>query len=90
LVVSATYPGSPIAHQHLYANGVKLRPAEVDVTIANGTTLKHHTAMQALFFAWYNLCRKHESLGGETPAMASGLTNHVWTIKELIQTAPEC
>jgi hypothetical protein len=33
--------------------------------------------MQALFFAWYNLCRKHESL---TPAMASGLSDHAWTI----------
>jgi transposase InsO family protein len=48
---------------------------------------KHQLAMQAIFFAWYNLCRKHESLGGETPAMASNLTDHAWTIKKLIETA---
>jgi hypothetical protein len=48
---------------------------------------KHHTAMQALFFAWYNLCRKHEALKSNTPAMASGLSDHVWTIKELIEKA---
>jgi len=46
--------------------------------------------MRALFVAWYNLCRKHEALKGNTPAMASKLTDHVWTIKELIETAAEC
>jgi hypothetical protein len=45
--------------------------------------------MQALFVAWYNLCRKHEALKGNTPAMASGLSDHVWTIKELIERAAE-
>jgi hypothetical protein len=29
-------------------------------------SLKHHTTMQALYFAWYKLGRKHESLGGDT------------------------
>ncbi len=43
------------------------------------------TAMQALFVAWYNLCRKHEALKGNTPGMASKLTDHIWTIKELIE-----
>jgi hypothetical protein len=46
--------------------------------------------MQALFVAWYNLCRKHEALKGATPAMASKLTDHVWTIRELIERAAEC
>jgi len=41
--------------------------------------------MQALFVAWYNFARKHEALKGQTPAMASGLADHVWTIKELIE-----
>ena len=43
--------------------------------------------MQALFVAWYNFARKHEALKGNTPAMASKLTDHVWTIKELIERA---
>jgi hypothetical protein len=57
------------------------------LTNAHSKSLKHHTAMQALFVAWYNLCRKHEALKGATPAMASKLTDHVWTIKELIEKA---
>jgi transposase-like protein/IS1 family transposase len=41
-------------------------------------------AALALFFAHYNFCRKHSSIGKQTPAMASGLTDHVWTIQELL------
>ena len=44
---------------------------------------------KALFIAWYNFGRKHETLKGNTPAMASGLSDHVWTIKELIEKAGE-
>jgi hypothetical protein len=43
--------------------------------------------MRTLFVAWYNFARKHETLKGNTPAMASGLSDHVWTIKELIERA---
>ena len=42
---------------------------------------------RAVFIACYNLVRKHEPLKGNTPTMASGLTDHVWTIKELIEKA---
>jgi hypothetical protein len=34
----------------------------------------------------YNFCRVHEALR-QTPAMALGLTDHVWTIGELIEKA---
>jgi hypothetical protein len=43
--------------------------------------------MQAIFVAWYNLARKNEALKNQTPAMASGLTDHVWSVKELIELA---
>jgi transposase-like protein/IS1 family transposase len=59
------------------------------LTNAHSKSLKHHRAMQALFVAWYNLCRKNEALKGKTPAMASKLTDHVWTIKELIERAAD-
>lgn len=37
----------------------------------------------ALFFAHYNFCRIHGSIK-TTPAVAAGLTDHVWTIEELL------
>jgi IS1 family transposase/transposase-like protein len=57
------------------------------LTNAHSKSLKHHTAMQALFVAWYNFCRKNEAIKNQTPAMASKLTDHVWTIRELIEKA---
>jgi IS1 family transposase len=48
--------------------------------------LSNHAAAVALYIAWYNLCRVHETLR-VTPAMALGVTNHVWTIGELVDAA---
>ena len=59
------------------------------LTNGHSKSLKHHKAMQALFIAWYNFGRKNEALKGATPAMASNLTDHVWTIKELFEKAAE-
>ncbi len=38
----------------------------------------------ALHFAHYNFVRVHQSLRA-TPAMAAGVTDHLWTIRELIE-----
>jgi transposase-like protein/IS1 family transposase len=57
------------------------------LTNAHSKSLKHHVAMQAIFVAWYNFCRKHETLKGKTPAMASGLADDAWTICELLESA---
>lgn len=40
-------------------------------------------AALALHFAWYNLCRVHQTLR-VTPAMETGIASHVWTIAELL------
>jgi hypothetical protein len=58
------------------------------LTNTHSKSLRHHTAAQALFVAWHNSARKHETLKGQTPAMASNLTDHIWT-KELIDAASE-
>ena len=34
----------------------------------------------------YNFCRVHEALR-VTPAMQLGVTNHIWTISELVEKA---
>lgn len=33
----------------------------------------------------YNFCRKHRGLKGETPAMRQGITDHVWSIAEMLR-----
>jgi transposase-like protein/IS1 family transposase len=40
-------------------------------------------AAVAVFVAWYNFCRVHQTLR-VTPAMEAGLTDHVWTFDELL------
>lgn len=37
----------------------------------------------SLHFLYYNFARPHKTLKGQTPAMAAGLTDHVWDIMEL-------
>jgi hypothetical protein len=37
----------------------------------------------ALHFAYYNFCRVHQTLR-VTPAMEAGLTDHIWTMAELV------
>jgi IS1 family transposase len=44
---------------------------------------ENHEAALALFFAYYNFCRVHMTLK-TTPAVASGLTDHVWSVQELL------
>jgi transposase-like protein/IS1 family transposase len=41
-------------------------------------------AAYALWFAFYNFCRVHKTLR-VTPAMQAGITDHAWTITELLQ-----
>jgi len=48
--------------------------------------IDHHRAAVSLHVAWYNFVRVHESLR-VTPAMEAGITNHVWTVQELVERA---
>src|SRR5215472_18313654 len=41
-------------------------------------------AAVALFVVWYDFCRPHMSLSECTPAMECGITDHVWSLQELI------
>jgi hypothetical protein len=40
-------------------------------------------AAYAIYFAYYNFCRVHQSLR-ITPAMESGITDHIWSLTELL------
>ncbi len=50
-------------------------------------SIEHHTAMQSIFFCWYNFVRPHITLEGKTPAMASGLTPRPMKLRELLEVA---
>ena len=56
------------------------------LTNAFSKKLANHRAAFSLWIAYYNFCRVHETLR-QTPAMALGVTDHVWTIGELITAA---
>lgn len=53
------------------------------LTNAFSKKLENHSAAIALHYMHYNFCRIHQSLR-ITPAMAAGVTDHVWTIPEVI------
>jgi hypothetical protein len=54
--------------------------------LTNGFSKKRasHAAAVALHFAHYNLVRIHKTLR-MTPAMAHGISDHIWTIGELLE-----
>ena len=55
-------------------------------TNAHSKTMAGHHAAVALHLAFYHWCRVHETLR-VTPAMELGLTNHIWSMEELVERA---
>jgi IS1 family transposase len=57
------------------------------LTNAFSKKLDNHVLALALYFVHYNFVRPHKTLSNpypRTPAMAAGLTDHVWDINELM------
>lgn len=46
---------------------------------------ENHWAAVAVWFAFYNFCRVHQTLR-VTPAMAAGITDHIWSLRELVSS----
>jgi IS1 family transposase len=61
------------------------------LTNAFSKKAENHAHAVSLYFMAYNFCRAHDTLtraaGGikRTPAMAAGLTDHVWTAQEIVE-----
>ena len=53
------------------------------LTNAFSKKVENHAYQVALHFMHYNFCRIHKTLR-VTPAMEAGITNHVWTIEEML------
>ena len=55
------------------------------LTNAHSKSFEHMEAAFALHALHFNWCRKHMSLRGQTPAMAAGLADRVWTLSDLVE-----
>lgn len=53
------------------------------LTSAFSKKVENLAAAVSLHFMHYDFCRVHQTLG-TTPAVAAGVTDHVWTLAELI------
>jgi hypothetical protein len=56
------------------------------LTNAFSKKLENHEYALALYFMHYNFARAHKSLTNPyptTPAMAAGITDHIWTVQEI-------
>jgi hypothetical protein len=53
------------------------------LTNAFSKKLENHAATVALYFMYYNFARVHQTLR-VTPAMEAGVSDHVWSIEEIV------
>ena len=56
------------------------------LTNAFSKKVENHAAMVAIHFMNYNFARVHKTLR-ITPAMAAGLSDHVWSLEEIVLLA---
>ncbi|HEX9808872.1 MAG TPA: transposase, partial [Alphaproteobacteria bacterium] len=89
LVVSGRPARRHVSTSYVERQNLSLRMQQRRFTrLTNGFSkkLENHKAAVSLYVAHYNLCRVHEALR-VTPAMALGVTDHIWSIGELIEAA---
>ena len=51
--------------------------------------IQNHAAMVAIYAVHYNFARIHKTLR-ITPAMACGLSDHVWSLDEIVMMSEHC
>ena len=57
------------------------------LTNAFSKKIENHMHAISLHFMWYNFARPHKTLSKpylKTPAMAAGVTDHIWTAEEIV------
>jgi|SRR6185436_3267718 len=75
-----------ISTSHVVRNNLTMRMHMRRYTrLTNGFSkkLEMHGLNLALHFTYYNFCKVHNSLR-VTPAMEAGLSDHVWSVEELV------
>lgn len=88
LLESSALPPDPakISTSHVERQNLNMRVGMRRFTrLTNGFSKKveSHAAMVALYTLFYNFCRVHKTLR-VTPAMAAGLTDHIWDMEEVV------
>jgi hypothetical protein len=58
------------------------------LTNAFSKKVENHAHAIALFYMYYNFGQIHQTLKTETPAMASGVSDHVWSMEEIAALIP--
>lgn len=58
------------------------------LTNAFSKKVENHAHAIALFYMYYNFARIHQTLKTETPAMAAGVSDHVWSMEEIAALIP--
>jgi IS1 family transposase len=78
---------SRISTSYVERNNLTMRMGMRRFTrLTNGfsKSVENHAAAVALHYMYYNFARPHGSLGkNTTPAMAAGVSDHVWTCQEI-------
>ena len=54
------------------------------LTNAHSKKLANHVHALSLHFMFYNFGKPNQALRGQTPAMASGLSDHVWSVEDIV------
>jgi IS1 family transposase len=90
-VMLGDFYNKPISTSHVERQNLTMRMSMRRLTrLTNGFSKKFDNLMDALYlhFAYYNFCRIHKSLR-ITPAMAAGITDHIWNIEEILNFSVE-
>jgi IS1 family transposase len=75
-----------VSTSHIERQNLTLRMSNrrfTRLTNAFSKKLENHKHAAAIHFMHYNFCRIHQTLR-VTPAMEAGITNHVWTMEEVV------
>ena len=87
-VVSGNPDPDHVSTSFVERQNLTMRSMRRFTRLTNGFSKKfdNHRHAIALYFMYYNFCRMHQTLRC-TPAMAAGLSDHVWSLDELVSLA---
>jgi len=89
VVVSGDPDESRISTSHVERANLSVRThlrRFTRLSLGFSKTIDHLKAAVNLYMTYFNFCRVHQTLR-VTPAMEAGITDHIWTVQELVECA---